>query len=196
MDIKTIIFIGPQGSGKGTQVKNVEEYFENRGEPHNLFQTGEMFRTLQEKDSYVAKKVRGTLDKGTHQPLALSVSLWGHVLTKYSDPSRHHIIDGFPRRLEEAKLLDEMLEFCERVPVDVVFLDLDEETAVERLKGRGRADDTTSGIAKRMAFYEKYTKPIIPYYKEHDNYRFHEIDAGASPSEVGEGIFKALNISR
>lgn len=196
MYARTVIFLGPQGSGKGTQVKALQEYFDTNKEEHSLFQTGEMFRTLQQKDSFVAHKVQGTLDKGTHQPLALSVALWGHVFIKYSTPEKHHILDGFPRRLEEAKLLDEMLEFCERHPTDVIFLDLDDETAIGRLKGRGRADDTDAGIKKRMDFYKVHTAPIIPFYKAHDAYRFHSIDATQTPEEVTKAVYEALSLTQ
>lgn len=187
--------MGPQGSGKGTQVRALQEYFNAQEEGHSLFQTGEMFRTLQQKNSFVAHKVQGTLDKGTHQPLALSVALWGHVFIKYSTPEKHHILDGFPRRLEEAKLLNEMLEFCERMPVDVIFLDIDDETAISRLKGRNRADDTDAGIKKRMEFYKEHTAPIVPYYKAHDAYRFHTIDATTEPEDVTKSVFAALSLT-
>lgn len=194
MNSKTIIFIGPQGSGKGTQLEALRDYFESHGEEVSVFQTGEMFRTLQEKNSFVAWKVRETLDAGTHQPLVLSVSLWGHVLTKYSDPEKHHLIDGFPRRLEEAKLLDEMLDFCERKPVDVILFEISNEEAKRRMEKRGRADDTDGGITKRVEFYKTHTAPIVDYYDEHESYSVHRIDAEQTPEEVTKDIAKVLNL--
>lgn len=195
MKTKTIILMGPQGSGKGTQLTELKNYFDAHNELVSVFQTGEMFRTLQEKHSFVARKVKETLDAGTHQPLVLSVSLWGHVLVKYSDPHNHHIIDGFPRRLEEAQLLDEMLDFCERLPADVIYIDVNKEKTIQRMHARGRADDTAEAIEKRMAFFEACTTPIMSFYENHASYRVHHIDGAQPIDAVHTAIRAALNLS-
>ncbi len=195
MQTRTVIFMGPQGSGKGTQLANVREYFDTRNEHGSVFQTGDMYRALQKEDTFVAGRVRETLDRGMLQPLALTVALWGREFIEHSNPGAHHLIDGFPRRLAEAKLLHEMLEFCERLPADVVFLDVDDASVIERMKGRGRADDTEAAIAKRMDFYKKHTAPIIPYYESNDAYTVHRIDASASLEDVTAAVFRALDLS-
>ena len=196
MEPKTIILMGSQGSGKGTQLRKLKEYFGTQKEAVSVFQTGEMFRAFQEEDSFISRKVKKTLDAGAHQPLILSVSLWGRELVEHSDPNKHHLIDGFPRRLEEAKLLDEMLHFCERVPVDVVYFEVDEAETIRRMKARNRADDTDEAIEKRIAFYKKYTEPIISFYEEHNSYQVHHIDGNKTPDEVVHDMFTVLGISR
>ena len=194
MQAKTIILMGSQGSGKGTQLKKLHEHFDAQNEAVSVFQTGDMFRALQEEDSFVSRKIRETLDGGAHQPLVLSVSLWGYEFVRHIDPAKHQLIDGFPRRLEEAKLLDEMLHFCERTPVDVVYFDVDEKETIRRMKARNRADDTDEAIEKRITFYKTCTAPIIPFYKSQESYRVHHIDGNKKPDEVERDMFTALDL--
>jgi adenylate kinase len=115
MNPRTIILMGPQGSGKGTQLKIIEEKLSGGVE---VFGTGDMFRALQQKGSYTADKVAESIDKGQLQPVALSIALWGHDFVERMTKDVHTLIDGFPRYIVEAEMLENFLKFYERTPGD------------------------------------------------------------------------------
>jgi adenylate kinase len=83
------------------------------------------------------------------------------------------VLDGFPRTMEQADALDEMLDE-EGKPLTVVFeLQVPDEVARVRLRQRaideGRADDTPDVIDHRIELYHRETEPIVQYYRLRGN---------------------------
>lgn len=76
------------------------------------------------------------------------------------------LLDGFPRSAPQAEALDAMLAEL-GAPLDhTILLDVSREALIERLLGRGRADDTRETIERRLEVYESQTAPLIAYYRE------------------------------
>jgi adenylate kinase len=141
----TVIFIGPQGSGKGTQIERLDVVLTERDPLRRIvdIQTGRRFRALAAKrETYGERKIARTLEQGTLQPDFITHLLWGQAMIDQLDPKSHLLIDGFPRTVDQAHVLEEAFEFFERTPLQVVNLDTPEEIVRERMKGRARADDT------------------------------------------------------
>ncbi|NCO61917.1 hypothetical protein GW879_00490, partial [Candidatus Kaiserbacteria bacterium] len=113
----TIIFIGPQGSGKGTQIEKLDIVL-NKKDPTRQtldIQTGRRFRALAMRgEGYTEDHVSATLDSGVLQPLFLSVVLWGDAMREHLNPDCHVLIDGFPRTVAEAIVLESALSFYKR----------------------------------------------------------------------------------
>ena len=83
-----------------------------------------------------------------------------------ADAQNGFLLDGFPRSVEQADALKEMLA-KRGVKLDAVIeFQVDEDTVVERMLARGRADDTEDVIRNRMSVYRRETEPLIDYYKD------------------------------
>ena len=161
--MSNILFIGPQGSGKGTQAKRVAV---TEGIPH--ISTGDMFRAAIAAQTPLGREVQPFLDSGGLVPDELTIGLIKERLEQ-PDTAKGFVLDGFPRTMAQAHALDAMLAAIGR-PLDVVFeFALSDELALERCLGRaaqeGRADDTPEVIAKRLATYHDQTEPIVGHYR-------------------------------
>lgn len=197
MSTYTVIFIGPQGSGKGTQISRLSEVLREKF-PHQQvvdIQTGRRFRALaQKQENYTEEHVFKTLDTGALQPLFLSVLLWGDAMHEHVSPDCHLLIDGFPRTVNEARVLESALSFYKRSPLVVVNLDTPEEVVRERMKGRARTDDTEASIEERLSWYRNEVIPVIDYYRGREDTTVHDINGTMTIDEVHTAVKSALNI--
>lgn len=193
----TVIFVGPQGSGKGTQVGRLGSRLKSNDPTRRVvdIQTGRRFRALAAKEeNYTEKSVANTIDTGAFQPLFLSVVLWGDAFLHHASPECHLLIDGFPRTVEEAIVLESALSFYERSEVTIVFLDVSEEEVRARMKARARKDDTDEAIEIRLRGYREQTLPVAEYYEKRPNTRTVHIDATRSIDEVAQSIVETLGV--
>ena len=198
MTPKTIIFIGPQGSGKGTQIAKLYEVIQKHDPSRHIvdIQTGRRFRALAAKsETFADKKIAGTLDSGELQPDFITHLLWGQAMLDQLDPKSHLLVDGFPRTAHQARVLDNALNFFERDKVTVINLDTPEDVVRERMQSRARADDTPESIETRLRWYREDTLPVLDFYRERDNTTVHDIDGTMDIDGVHNAICEALNLS-
>jgi len=125
-----IILMGPPGAGKGTQAKRIAQIFKI---PH--ISTGDMLREAVAAGTDLGLKVKEIMDKGLLVPDDLMIDLVRERLSR-EDTRNGFILDGFPRTVEQAAALDEMLEDLGR-KIDVALLvNADEEEVVKRISSR------------------------------------------------------------
>ena len=198
----TIIFVGPQGSGKGTQIERLTRVLREQDRERRVvdIQTGRRFRALAAKqEGYTEQQISKTLDTGILQPLFLSVVLWGDAFHQHVDPECHLLIDGFPRTVNEAKVLESALRFYERKNVMVINLETPEEVVRARMLARARQDDTTESIEARLTWYREETLPVLEYYREphhhHHTTTVIDVDGTGTIDEVHAAILTHLNIT-
>lgn len=184
-----LVIFGPPGSGKGTQsVKIAEKY--------NLahISTGDIFRNEIKNKTELGLKVQGIIEKGELVPDVLLVELLENAMKKYSD-IEGYIFDGFPRTLQQARDLDQLLKKSLDCVSLVLALEVDEEEIIQRLlkraKEQGRKDDTEEVIRNRMAVYHKQTSPLIDYYREQD--KFISVEGVGSVDEIFNNICSVIN---
>jgi adenylate kinase family enzyme len=197
MSPHTIIFIGPQGSGKGTQIERLSKLLKEKNPERKTIdiQTGRRFRALAAKqEGYTEREVHRTLDTGILQPLFLSVVLWGDAFHHHADPEAHILIDGFPRTIHEAHVLESALAFYSREHVTIVHLNTPEEVVRKRMEGRARPDDTPASIEARLRWYREETLPVVTYYHARPNTKVLDIDGTMSIDAVSDAITKAIFI--
>lgn len=197
METRTIIFIGPQGSGKGTQIEKLKTVLEKKDSSNRVvdIQTGRRFRALaQKKEGYTENHVGETLDSGTLQPLFLSVVLWGDAMREKLDTKSHLIIDGFPRIVAEATVLESALDFYQRKELTIINLDTPEEVVRKRMEERAREDDTPDSIEERLTWYREETLPVIGYYRNRLDTAVIDVNGAGTIDEVHEEILKQLKI--
>jgi adenylate kinase len=189
MQSHTVIFMGPQGSGKGTQVELLRSFFQNQSEtPIFHFATGDGFRSLMQGQNYTSTLVAESMDKGELQPLFLTVWMWGGAFVESLRGDEHMLIDGYPRTLLEAEVLESALHFYKKESVTVIHLQVSDEESKKRMQGRGRADDHEEAITKRLEQYHQLTKPILDYYEQHPRYSVITIDGEKSIQEIHQDI--------
>ena len=193
----TIIFIGPQGSGKGTQIDKLDAILNEKDPTRQVvdIQTGRRFRALAAQgEGYTEGHVAETLDSGVLQPLFLSVHLWGDAMRTYVDEDCHLLIDGFPRTVAEATVLESALSFYKRIPLTIINLDTPEDIVRARMVGRARKDDTSESIEARLAWYKTETMPVISYYRNRPNTNVIDINGTDTIDGVHAQISTALGL--
>ena len=197
MQPHTVLFIGPQGSGKGTQLDQLANFL-RRTDPKRktvVFQSGTLFRNFARGHSYTANHISETINTGVLQPLFVSVGLWAREMIDYMNTDVHALIDGFPRTESEARVLTTALDFYGRTVRHVVVLEADEVVVRERMQKRAREDDTTDAIEKRLLWYRTETASVLAYLEATEGYVIHRVSA-LEPIEVVEAnIRKALGFT-
>ena len=162
-----LLVLGPQGSGKGTQAKRICAEYDV---PH--ISTGDMFRAAIASRSELGRQVEPILAAGNLVPDGLTVALIRERLEQ-ADAQGGFVLDGFPRNLAQADALDAMLADVERTLDAILFVDLSDERATERLLARGadeeRPDDAPEVIARRLAIYHEQTVPVVEHYRTTGN---------------------------
>ncbi len=185
-----LLVLGPQGSGKGTQAKRIAE---DHGIPH--VSTGDMFRAAIAAGTELGRRVEPILAAGELVPDELTVAL---IRERLSEPDAAHgfVLDGFPRTLEQADALDAMLAEIGRTLDAVLFFDIPDDVALERLLGRaedeGRDDDRPEVIERRLAIYHRDTEPVVERYRATG--KLVPIHAARSIGEVAAEIAAALEL--
>jgi adenylate kinase len=155
-----IVLLGPPGAGKGTQA---EKLAEKLGIPQ--ISTGELFRQNIGEGTKLGLEAKRYLDAGDLVPAELTNQLVDDRLDK-PDAANGFILDGYPRSVEQAKALHEMLERRGTDIDAVVEFRVSEDELLQRLKGRGRADDTEEVILNRFKVYRDETAPLLDYYRD------------------------------
>jgi adenylate kinase len=127
--------------------------------------SGEIFRSAIAGGTEVGKQVEPILDRGDLVPDDLTVALIRERLAELDG----FVLDGFPRTLAQAYALDDMLAEIGK-PLDaILFFQLDDATATDRMLGRareeGRSDDTPEVIARRLQIYHQDTEPVVEHYR-------------------------------
>ena len=197
MQPQTVIFIGPQGSGKGTQIQKLDAALKAKDGNRRVIdiQTGRRFRAMAAKgEGYTEQHVGETLDDGALQPLFLSVVLWGDAMREHLDTDCHLLVDGFPRTIHEAAVLESALAFYERKHITIINLTAPEAVVRKRMEGRAREDDTPQSIEARLTWYREETLPVITYYKNRSETQVVDIDGTGTIEGVHEAICRALNL--
>ena len=194
----TIIFIGPQGSGKGTQIELLTRFLKTHNPTRRVVdvQTGRRFRALAMKgEGYTEKKVHETLDTGVLQPLFLSVMLWSDAFHQHLDTEAHLLIDGFPRTIHEAEVLESALAFYRRSHLMVINLETEEAIVRERMIKRARQDDTDASIEARLKWYREETLPVLEYYRNRPKTTVVDCDGTAQILDVHHQVLEVLSLS-
>ena len=190
-----LVFLGPPGAGKGTQARYVAER-------HRLvaLSTGDMLRAAVAEGSEIGLQVRSMMESGGLVPDEIVASLISEALrrARADDAVDGVLLDGFPRNLEQAKMLEEILE-RQGETIDVVLeLRLEDDALLRRIESRiaenpseRREDDTPEVLRNRIEVYHRETRPLGDYYRERG--LLHEIDGSAPVESVTRAIEAVLS---
>lgn len=141
-----IILIGPPGSGKGTQAKILEER-------HAMKQlsSGDMLRAAVSEGNEIGKKAKSFMEAGELVPDDLVVEIVTDQIEKLGD--KGFILDGFPRNVHQAEVLDRMLDKRGRNIDRVLVVEVSDDLLVERIAGRYTCANCGEG------YHDKFKQP-------------------------------------
>ncbi len=196
MKTKTVIFTGPQGSGKGTQLNLVKEYLEkiSNHPPVATFDSGSRLRAFVAGDGYPETVLRESLEQGEMSPDCFPIYMFTNYLVTEMTQDAHLLIDGFPRNILQLQVMDAGLDFYSRDEVNVINFELDREEAIFRIMRRNRVDDTEEKVDRRLGWYESQVKPLLHEFRGRRRYKVSDVDASQSPEDILESVLKELEI--
>lgn len=143
-----IILIGPPGSGKGTQAKLLEDKYDLK-----QLSSGDMLRAAVAEGSEIGKKAKSYMEAGELVPDELVVEIVTDQIEKTD--GKGFILDGFPRNVHQAEVLDRMLKAngheIDRVPV----IEVSDDRLVERVAGRFTCASCGEG------YHDKFKQPKV-----------------------------------
>ncbi len=209
--LKRIVFLGPPGSGKGTQATLVSKKF-------NLthVSTGEIFRKMLKCKSKLGSVIKKYITSGKLVPDKIVFKTIEPIIKR-----KKFLLDGFPRNLKQAKMLEKKLKKNNSNIEKVFYFNLSDKQVIKRLTSRRtcpscgknyniytikpkkdricdkcgsnliiRDDDKISTVKKRLAIYKKETKPLVNFYKKIGLLK--EIDASKTVEEINKDIIYAI----
>jgi len=184
-----LILLGAPGAGKGTQAARLAEEYNIPA-----ISTGQIIREAIAAKTELGNKMKSFIDKGELAPDDVVVEMVKERL-KSDDCKNGYILDGFPRTIQQAIIMEEL-----PIEIDVALeIDVDEDMIVDRLSGRRvckdcgatyhvsnnpskkegicdecggaletRKDDVPEVIRHRLEVYNEQTKPLKDFYQERD----------------------------
>lgn len=209
----TIIMLGPPGAGKGTQAEVLSQKLKV-----TTLSTGNILRTAIAEKRPVGLNAKAFMDKGELVPDDVIIGIVKDYLESH-DLGNGCILDGVPRTIAQAKMLDEM-----GVAIDAaISLEISDGAIEERMGGRRtcmkcgatyhvkanppqregvcdkcgegltvREDDKPETVRQRLAVYHAQTEPILDYYKAQG--KLIGVDGTASVEQTSEKLVKALEM--
>ncbi len=183
-----VVFLGPPGSGKGTQAKLLAERLQVPD-----IATGEMLRAAVLEGTPLGGKAKAVMESGDLVPDDLMIALIRERLTA-PDAADGFVLDGFPRTVDQAVALERILNGNEKSVDVVVNLAVPEATLIDRLAGRAglehRADDGRHTVLERLKVYHEKTEPLIDFYRKRGLLK--EVDGIGTVPEITERLGNAL----
>jgi len=179
-----LVIFGRQGAGKGTQCARLVDRY---GVVH--ISTGDMLRAERSAGTELGRKAGEIMDAGGLVGDDIMIPVAKHRLAEPDVVASGFVLDGFPRTTDQAEGLFDALGDEPLHAVIDLDVPLDEVTA--RMKARGRTDDTDEAIAKRLALYERETRPILDWFDERG--LLVTVSGLGSEHEVAERLFTAVD---
>jgi adenylate kinase len=216
---RAVIFLGPPGSGKGTQAKELARKYVV---PH--LSTGDMLREHIALGTPLGLKVKPIMERGELVPDSLVLRMVAERIER-PDCSNGFVFDGFPRTVTQAKYLGEMLKRQGFKQPFVIHMIIGTDVLMRRMTGRRvcklcgeiyniydrppkvegicdndggelihRPDDREEVVGPRLHAYEKQTAPLVTYYRRLGY--LHDVDARKSVEEVKQDIQQLVSSMR
>ena len=206
-----LLIMGLPGAGKGTQAAKIVEEF---GIAH--ISTGDMFRAAMANQTEMGVLAKSYIDKGELVPDEVTNGIVKERLAQADIKEKGFLLDGYPRTIEQAHALDEILTDLDLVLDGVINIDVDPNSLLERLSGRiihkktgetfhkvfnppadyneedyyQREDDKPETVKRRLDVNIAQGEPIIAHYRAKG--LVHDIEGNQDINDVFADIEKVL----
>jgi adenylate kinase family enzyme len=192
----TIVFIGKSGSGKGTQIKKLTDFLNSIGETSiEYVQSGQGLRNFIASDTYTSKLTQTINTQGKLYPTFVAIWSWVDGMIKNFSGEKILFVDGAPRKLNEALIMDEMFDFYERKNRYVINVEISDTWARERLKERGRGDDLKEeSVTERLGWFRDNSPEILAFFEKTGKYKMITIKGEQDIESVQRDIVTALEL--
>lgn len=161
-----IVLLGAPGSGKGTQAKLMVEKLNI---PH--ISTGDLLRGAIAAKTELGLAAKEVMDRGDLVSDEIVLGMLKERVTQ-EDADNGFILDGFPRNLTQAKMLEDLLQELDMALDHALLIQVDADEVVARIAKRaeieGRTDDTEEVVRNRLNVYAEQTAPVADFYQEQD----------------------------
>jgi len=188
-----LFIIGPSGCGKSTQAKKIAEKY---GITH--FSTGQVFRDEIASGSELGLEAKKHIDQGLFCPDNILIPIVEGILEKVN--FQNFIIDGTPRRLNQAIEIQKMLISHQQDITFIIHLDVSAQEIVDRrlklqqlggqFQDESRSDNTPEAIAKRQAQYNELNQPILDHFQSTG--KLLRVDGNRAIEPIFEDIVKEI----
>ncbi len=175
-----IVFMGGQGSGKGTFANLLLKEHD-----FNYVEAGAILRTMP-KESEICKKI-------TRGELVGDEDLFP-IIAEHIKTNKDLILDGFPRTIGQAKWL--VANYADKFNIKIIFLNITEETMIAHIQkrireGGNRSDDNdTAAVQKRIAAFKSTTMPAIMWLSQQPNVTFYDIKLPTDDIDINFNFIK------
>jgi adenylate kinase len=158
-----IILFGPPGSGKGTQAAKLVEKYQILH-----ISTGDLFRSEMKNETELGLRAKSYISSGELVPDEVTIGMLKNKVEENPDV-QGYIFDGFPRTIQQAKALNDLLQSLGKKIDGLISLDVDDDEIVKRilLRGQtsGRSDDNDESIIRnRIDVYNEETSRVFDFY--------------------------------
>jgi adenylate kinase len=202
-----LIVLGPPGAGKGTQA---ERFARSRGIPK--ISTGDILRDAVAEGTELGRRAKSIMERGELVGDDVMIGIVRERLER-SDTQGGFVLDGFPRTVNQAEALDEIMKG--RDPLIIVDIPVPAADLIQRLASRlvcdkcganalpgaescskcggrlvQRTDDNEAVVRERLAVYERQTRPLVAYYRARPTFR--SIDGAQTPDGVAADLAAAI----
>jgi len=164
----SIILLGPPGAGKGTQREKIVKKY-----GYKEIIPGDLMREEVKNKTEIGIELEEYINNGLLAPHEIAMKIVKKKIDEYHNHGYKDIIfDGFPREIEQSDALEEIInEYPDYKIKHVIFIDVDDECVVKRIKNRsftsGRSDDSDIEVTKtRIKVYHQKTANVVEKYKK------------------------------
>ncbi len=162
--MKNYVLMGMPASGKGTLSKQLSELY-----GVELISTGDLLRKEQAEGTKIGKMADALINVGKFMPDNIVITMVRDSVIRSSN-DQGFVFDGFPRTQDQAKQLHAFL-LQNKTPIDkVIYIDVSERVAMDRIKKRAEAenrpDDDPQVVLQRMEEYRKNTEPVLGFFEK------------------------------
>jgi adenylate kinase len=179
-----LVFLGPPGSGKGTQARLLKERLGLQ-----VIGMGDILRDAVRRGTPLGKKVEAYLASGRLAPDDLVNEVVADLFRRTDRPTRF-VMDGYPRTLAQATSFESVLHHAGLDLKCALLFTVPDEELVRRLGGRllaeGRSDDGEETVRKRLDVYRANMAPLVDHFRREGILR--EVDATADVETVYKTI--------
>ena len=188
--------MGRSGAGKGTQAKLIMDLLKQNDPSRGIIylQTGQELRQFIQGQTYTEKRTKEIYDKGGLMPEFIAIYVWVRAIVERFKGDEHIVFDGAARRVEEARILAPVFEYYGLPKPWVIYLDIDNGEAVDRLLARKRFDDNEEEIKKRLSWYDTEVTQSIEFFRTSQAFNFLDVDGKRSVEEIHRDIVERTGL--